>query len=187
MSPTNHAPARLTRVFPSTARVKPRQDAPRAMTRSHYLTMAFHESLDVAQNLALRDMLRWMRRVTGLRAVDLYRTRFGSVLSGLLFFFDSVCSPNPTPRNNPTAVPSFPRSSLVGDMSVTQVVNGKKGVHLAFPRRCVFFSFFLSLRPRVPFDVVRPARDVQLTDRRTSMDPTSFQDDGRDRARGGDG
>ena len=47
------------------------------MTRSHYLTMAFHESLDVAQNLALRDMLRWMRRVTGLRVVDLYRMRFG--------------------------------------------------------------------------------------------------------------
>ena len=82
MSPTNHAPARLTRVFPSTARVKPRQDAPRAMTRSHYLTMSFHESLDVAQNLALRDMLRWMRRVTGLRVVDLYRMRFGS---GLFF------------------------------------------------------------------------------------------------------
>ena len=160
------------------------------MTRSHYLTMSFHESLDVAQNLALRDMLRWMRRVTGLRVVDLYRMRFGSGLFfGVVLFVPPPPPPPPppTPWKNPTAVPSFPRSSLVGDMSVTQVVNGKKGVHLAFPRRCVFFSFFLSLRPRVPFDVVRPARDVQLTDRRTSMDPTSFQDDGRDRARGGDG
>ena len=38
---------------------------PRAETATHYLTMAFHEDLDRAEELALLDMLTWMHRLTG--------------------------------------------------------------------------------------------------------------------------
>ena len=72
---------------------------PRAETSTHYLTMAFHEDLDVAEELVLLDMLTWMGAKTGLGVAELYRT-----------------------------------ASLVGDMHVTQVVNGRKGVHLMMPK-----------------------------------------------------
>ena len=72
---------------------------PRAETATHYVTMAFHEDLDAAEEAALLDMIAWMRRVTGVGRVELYRT-----------------------------------ASLVGDMAVTQTVNGKKGVHLMMPK-----------------------------------------------------
>ena len=61
--------------------------------------MAFHEDLDVAEELVLLDMLTWMGAKTGLGVAELYRT-----------------------------------ASLVGDMHVTQVVNGRKGVHLMMPK-----------------------------------------------------
>mmetsp|Transcript_44708 Transcript_44708/g.71763 ORF Transcript_44708/g.71763 Transcript_44708/m.71763 type:complete len:251 (-) Transcript_44708:1232-1984(-) len=72
---------------------------PRAETATHYITMAFHEDLNEAQEAALLDMLAWMHRLTGVSRIDLYRT-----------------------------------ASLVGDMAVTQVVNGRKGVHLMMPK-----------------------------------------------------
>ena len=72
---------------------------PRAETAAHYITMAFHEDLDVAEELALQDMLTWMQRLTGVGRTELYRT-----------------------------------ASLVGDMAVTQTVNGRKGVHLMMPK-----------------------------------------------------
>ena len=75
---------------------------PRAETPTHYLTMAFHEDLDAAEELALLDMLTWMGAKTGLGVAELYRT-----------------------------------ASLVGDMHVTQVVNGRKGVHLMMPKSVV--------------------------------------------------
>ena len=151
MSPTNHAPARLTRVFPSTARVKPRQDAPRAMTRSHYLTMAFHESLDVAQNLALRDMLRWMRRVTGLRVVDLYRMRFGSGLFfGVVLFVPPHRPPTPPPPpleksdRGPFLPAQLARRGHVGHASREREEG--RAPRVSAPVRFFFLFFFLFAR-----------------------------------------
>jgi acetamidase/formamidase len=73
--------------------------SPRATTATHYVTMAFAESLDAAETAALVDMLEWMAELTGADRTSLYRT-----------------------------------ASLVADMRVTQVVNGRKGVHLTMPK-----------------------------------------------------
>ena len=77
---------------------------PRAVTSSHLVTMAFHESLDVAERDALLDMVRWLHAIVqpaggGVTRTQLYRA-----------------------------------ASLVADMRVTQVVNVKKGIHLRFPK-----------------------------------------------------
>ena len=48
--------------------------APRAETAVHYITMAFDEDLDAAEQAALLDMLTWMHRLTGVARADLYRT-----------------------------------------------------------------------------------------------------------------
>ena len=77
---------------------------PRATTRSHLVTMAFHESLDVAERDALLDMVRWLHAIVQSAA--------GSV----------------------TETQLYRAASLVADMRVTQVVNVKKGIHLRFPK-----------------------------------------------------
>ena len=74
---------------------------PRAVTPDGYLvTMAFHESLDVAERDALLDMVRWLHAIVqpaggGVTRTQLYRA-----------------------------------ASLVADMRVTQVVNVKKGAFI---------------------------------------------------------
>ena len=73
---------------------------PRAVTSSHLVTMAFHESLDVAERDALLDMVRWLHAIVqpaggGVTRTQLYRA-----------------------------------ASLVADMRVTQVVNVKKGAFI---------------------------------------------------------
>lgn len=74
---------------------------PRAVTPDGYLvTMAFHESLDVAERDALLDMVRWLHAIVqpaggGVTQTQLYRA-----------------------------------ASLVADMRVTQVVNVKKGAFI---------------------------------------------------------
>eukprot|EP00854_Cymbomonas_tetramitiformis_P013386 gene13386-15813_t len=45
----------------------------RAEIPTHFMTMAFHEDLDVAEVLALEDMLSWMQLVSGLEKEQLYR------------------------------------------------------------------------------------------------------------------
>ena len=63
--------------------------------RSHLVTMAFHESLDVAERDALLDMVRWLHAIVQSTA--------GSV----------------------TETQLYRAASLVADMRVTQVVNVK--------------------------------------------------------------
>ena len=46
--------------------------SPRATTATHYVTMAFAESLDAAETAALVDMLEWMAELTGADRTSLY-------------------------------------------------------------------------------------------------------------------
>ena len=47
---------------------------PRAETATHFVSMAFHESLDVAAERALVDAIAWARVLTGASAESAYRT-----------------------------------------------------------------------------------------------------------------
>jgi acetamidase/formamidase len=47
---------------------------PRAETETHFVSMAFHENLDVAAELALVDAIAWARALTGASAESVYRT-----------------------------------------------------------------------------------------------------------------
>jgi acetamidase/formamidase len=47
---------------------------PRAETETHFISMAFHENLDVAAELALVDAIAWARALTGASAESVYRT-----------------------------------------------------------------------------------------------------------------
>jgi acetamidase/formamidase len=72
---------------------------PIAVTPTHLMTMAFHEDLDDAARLAMRDMIGVLETHCGMSFHDAYR----------------LCS-------------------LVGDMHVTQFVNGNRGIHVMLPR-----------------------------------------------------
>lgn len=45
---------------------------PRAETATHYIAMGFHEDLDDAARMALRQMIAWIVELTGLAAIDAY-------------------------------------------------------------------------------------------------------------------
>ena len=47
---------------------------PRAETETHFVSMAFHENLDVAAERALVDAIAWARALTGASAESVYRT-----------------------------------------------------------------------------------------------------------------
>ncbi len=47
---------------------------PRAITPTHYITMAFDQDLDNAAREALRDMIRWLGELKGWAAIDAYTT-----------------------------------------------------------------------------------------------------------------
>ena len=47
---------------------------PRAETSTHFVSMAFHESLDVAAERALLDAVAWAMALTGAGAESVYRT-----------------------------------------------------------------------------------------------------------------
>jgi acetamidase/formamidase len=47
---------------------------PRAETETHYISMAFHEDLDVAIESALVDLIAWTRALTGASPESAYRT-----------------------------------------------------------------------------------------------------------------
>lgn len=70
-------------------------DLPHAETPRHLITMGFHPDLNEAVRIALRAMIAWITRKTGMEAVNAYR----------------LCS-------------------LIGDLRVTQVVDGNKGIHM---------------------------------------------------------
>mgnify|MGYP001167588748 FL=1 len=48
--------------------------SPRAETNSHYLSMAFHEDLNVATENALVDLIHWIVAMTGVSPESVYRT-----------------------------------------------------------------------------------------------------------------
>ena len=56
---------------------------PRAETATHFVSMAFHESLDVAAERALVDAIAWARVLTGASAESAYRTASLAVDAGI--------------------------------------------------------------------------------------------------------
>lgn len=51
---------------------KSRLSYPRAITATHYIAMGFHEDLDDAAKLALRNMIGWLVELTGWSAEEAY-------------------------------------------------------------------------------------------------------------------
>jgi acetamidase/formamidase len=73
---------------------------PLAATPDYLMTMGFHEDLDDAARIAMRNMIRLLERVYGMTFQDAYR----------------FCS-------------------IAADMSVTQFVNGNRGIHVMLARK----------------------------------------------------
>ena len=65
--------ARATSLEPNDA-VFANLTTPRAETSTHFVSMAFHESLDVAAERALLDAVAWAMALTGAGAESVYRT-----------------------------------------------------------------------------------------------------------------
>jgi acetamidase/formamidase len=65
--------ARATSLEPNDA-VFANLTTPRAETSTHFISMAFHESLDVAAERALLDAVAWAMALTGAGAESVYRT-----------------------------------------------------------------------------------------------------------------
>ena len=75
---------------------------PRAITPTHYIAMGMDPDLDDAAKQALRDMIAWLRQLTGWTPEEAY----------------VFCS-------------------LAGDLRVTQLVDGNKGIHAMVSRDLV--------------------------------------------------
>src|SRR5688572_27523988 len=89
----------LTGVFRLSVRKDRRLRWPRAETPSHYMTMGFHEDLDVAIRSTLRDMIELLAERYKLSRDDAYVLASNAV-----------------------------------DFSITQLVDGKRGVHAMLPK-----------------------------------------------------
>jgi len=74
-------------------------ERPMAETPAHWITMGFHQDLNEASKIALRDAVRFLSQTKGLSPDDAYAL-----------------------------------ASIVVDLSVTQVVDGNKGVHAMIPK-----------------------------------------------------
>ena len=72
---------------------------PRAETATHFMTMGFHESLDEATRIAVREMLEFLIKEKRLSREDAYILASNAV-----------------------------------DLRITQLVDGKKGVHALLPK-----------------------------------------------------
>jgi acetamidase/formamidase len=72
---------------------------PRAETPSHYITMGFHEDLNEATKMAVREMIDFLVTEKHLTRDDAYML-----------------------------------SSVAADLSITQLVDGNKGVHASIPK-----------------------------------------------------
>ena len=77
---------------------------PRAETPTHFMTMGFHEDLDTAIEIALREMIDFLVTEKGLSRDDAYML-----------------------------------SSNAVDLNITQLVDGKKGIHATVPK-AIFVS-----------------------------------------------
>lgn len=72
---------------------------PRAETLSHYISMGFHENLDEATKMAIREMIDFLVNEKHLSRDDAYML-----------------------------------TSVAGDVDITQLVDGNKGVHVMLPK-----------------------------------------------------
>ena len=72
---------------------------PRAETPTHYISMGFHEDLNEATKLAIREMIEFLVNEKHLRRDDAYML-----------------------------------TSVSGDVDITQLVDGNKGVHVMLPK-----------------------------------------------------
>jgi acetamidase/formamidase len=72
---------------------------PRAETPTHYITMGFHEDLNEATKMAVREMIDFLVSVKHLSRDDAYML-----------------------------------TSVAADLSITQLVDGNKGVHASIPK-----------------------------------------------------
>jgi acetamidase/formamidase len=94
----------LNGTFRFTVRKGMRLRWPRAETPTHYISMGFHENLEEAMKLAVREMIDFLVNEKHLTRDDAYM----------------LCS-------------------MAVDLSITQVVDGRKGVH-AMIAKAVFTS-----------------------------------------------
>lgn len=88
------AEASMAGVFRFEVRRDLRLERPMVETPTHIMTTGFHEDLDQAAKIAVRDMIRWLGARHGMDPMDAY----------------SLCS-------------------LALDLHISQVVNGRKGIH----------------------------------------------------------
>ena len=73
---------------------------PRAETATHYISMGFHEDLNEATRLAIREMIEFLVNEKHLSRDDAYML-----------------------------------TSVAGDVDITQLVDGNKGVHVMLPKK----------------------------------------------------